>query len=143
MSNSSTELPQGIYEIYEDGPAGLQPLGIKSVNGFPDQVVVLPAGHQAPLWTVRRVATNTFTFSLGDAFVAPTHNYVMPSSTAYGWKVTRQYSGNGPRADMYTIQRSDGSGAWAYLVGGGRRGLVPFTPIGDLEVSFFGGSGLV
>lgn len=131
---SATELPQGIYEIYEDGPSGLQPLGLKSVNGFPDQVVVLPAGSRAPMWTVRRVATNTFTFSIGDAFVAPSEIYVMPSSTAYGWTVTRQYSGEGPRADMYTISKSDGLGAWAYLVLGGRRGLAPMTPVGDLEI---------
>ncbi|KAF8074152.1 hypothetical protein FPV67DRAFT_1666865 [Lyophyllum atratum] len=129
-----SELPQGIYEIYEDGPSGLQPLALKSVNGYPDQVVVLPAGSKPAVWTVRRVATNTFTFTVGDAFVAPADMYVLPSSTAYGWKVTRQYSGDGPRADMYTIQKPDGAGSWAYLVLGGRRGLAPWTPMGDMEI---------
>ncbi|KAF8074063.1 hypothetical protein FPV67DRAFT_1666783 [Lyophyllum atratum] len=128
-------LTSGIYELYYTTFTEIQPLGLDSIDGQPPQVVQLPVGSAAPLWTVTKVATDTFTLSVGGAFVAPSSIWIQPSSTAYRWKVQKRYTVPAIGGEeSYAVWTNDGARGWTYLVLGGRRGLMPRQPIGELQL---------
>ncbi|RDB29194.1 hypothetical protein Hypma_015418 [Hypsizygus marmoreus] len=135
------ELPQGIYELYYADSRIQAPLGLDTVDGQPPQVVQLPAGTPAPRWTVTKVADNTFTFSIGGAFVAPSGIWVEPSSEAYGWKVNKVYTVPSPGGESsYAVWLPDMSRGWNYLVLGGRRNVIPRQANGELLIWLYPGA---
>jgi len=137
-------LQSGVYQLYWSiaGADALQPLGIDTVDGQPPQVVMFPVGHAAPLWTITNVATDTFTFSVGGAFVAPSSIWIVPSSTAYPWKVQNRYTAPAPggETENYVVWTNDGATGWNYLVLGGRRSITARQPVGELLLDLESGT---
>lgn len=131
-------LQTGVYEVYNGYT--LQPLGTEyePIKGI-TRVVEWPTGHAAPKWTVTQIATDTYTFSVGGAFLAPSGIFIVSSSQAYTWKLVYAY--NQPQKSSYYIHKPDVYAGWEEIILGGRRSVVPRA---DYELELYvneGGGG--